>query len=479
MARPVPWKRFETPRFVLWSDASPRAARELLTELEAFRAQFLGFTGLVPQVAERPDVVLFASNGEFDPYKPRYHGRTEEGIAGWFNGSRVQPQIALSVDDSKRVIYHEFVHALYGELGWDVPLWFNEGSAELFSTFQMRHGVAYFGREVEAHVDLLHHYRLMPLPDLFSITNTSPEYNEGSRQGLFYAESWALVHFLACNRDPAWRVRLNTFLALLASGRPPDETTFRQAFGISTGTMLKRLDDYIYGGVYLISRSRVNEAGIERDITVRPATPDEINLELTILDASVHHDGRGEYALLTYAEQHPKSARAQEALASVAVAKGDEDEMRDRLLKAAALHTGNVQTYWILAQLFERDWLTTDITPYKRIGSDLTHQFLSFLEPVLAANPDAMDAWDELALVEAFAPKPDPAAVRRIEAAVRRWPADPQVPQIRVLVAYAYDRLGHSKRARRIGQAVLSANTTPASIRSLARNLLHNVLAAK
>lgn len=479
VARPARWERLETSRFVVWSDAGDDAARQLLSELESFRAQFLAFTELKPAVPQRISVVFFASDEEFEPYKPRYHGRTVHNVAGWFNGSDIQGQIALSVRDSKRIIYHEFVHAMYRELGWDVPVWFNEGSAELFSTFQMKHGVAYFGREVPEHVDLLRHYRLMPLPELFSVTTDSADYNEDTRQGLFYAESWAFVHFLACNRDPAWRTRMNTFLALLAVGRPPDEATFRQAFGLGTADVLNRLDDYIYGGAYLISKSRVDQSAIERGIKTRPATTGEVGIELAALDASIHRDGAGKLKLLNDADRYPKSARVQEALAMVAEAEGNNSEVRDRLARAAALHTDNVQTYWVLAQIFERDWLTAGISPYKRIGDDLTQQFLGLLEPVLTADPNAVDAWDELARVEAFAPKPDLGAVHRIEKAMTRWPNDPQVPQIRVLVAYAYERLGQPKIARQLAQAVINSHQTAASTRSLAQNLLHDVLAAK
>ena len=36
----------------------------------------------------------------------------------------------------------------------------------------------------------------MPLHELFAVTHNSPQYNESTRQGMFYAESWLLTHFL-------------------------------------------------------------------------------------------------------------------------------------------------------------------------------------------------------------------------------------------------------------------------------------------
>ena len=38
--------------------------------------------------------------------------------------------------------------------------------------------------------------RLIPLQDLFAVDRDSPIYNETSRRGAFYAESWGLLHYL-------------------------------------------------------------------------------------------------------------------------------------------------------------------------------------------------------------------------------------------------------------------------------------------
>ena len=43
---------------------------------------------------------------------------------------------------------------------------------------------------------LLRQVELLPLKTLFSIGTDSPHYNERDKQGIFYGESWALVHYL-------------------------------------------------------------------------------------------------------------------------------------------------------------------------------------------------------------------------------------------------------------------------------------------
>ena len=38
--------------------------------------------------------------------------------------------------------------------------------------------------------------RFIPLPELMAVRHDSPLYNEGDRRSIFYAESWALLHYL-------------------------------------------------------------------------------------------------------------------------------------------------------------------------------------------------------------------------------------------------------------------------------------------
>jgi len=43
---------------------------------------------------------------------------------------------------------------------------------------------------------LLRQNKLLPLPVLFTVDATSPYYHEENKGSIFYAESWALTHYL-------------------------------------------------------------------------------------------------------------------------------------------------------------------------------------------------------------------------------------------------------------------------------------------
>jgi hypothetical protein len=54
------------------------------------------------------------------------------------------------------------------------------------------------------------------------------------RQNIFYAESWALVHFLVCGRDRAtYLPELRRFKELSAAPGRTIDGSFREAFGMS------------------------------------------------------------------------------------------------------------------------------------------------------------------------------------------------------------------------------------------------------
>lgn len=80
-------------------------------------------------------------------------------------------------------------------------MWLNEGLAEFFSTFQYEKGRAIIGRPLEAQLIFLNQVAWLPLQAVLAAKMDSPEYNEDFRNSVFYAQAWALVHYLLCAKD--------------------------------------------------------------------------------------------------------------------------------------------------------------------------------------------------------------------------------------------------------------------------------------
>ena len=95
----------------------------------------------------------------------------------------------------------------------------------------------------EDHLQLLQTEPLIHLDQLFAINEDSPEYNEGSRRGVFYAESWALVHYLVIG-TVTHRQQVGTFLGMAAAGTSSADA-FHSAFGMSSAEMERELRRYL------------------------------------------------------------------------------------------------------------------------------------------------------------------------------------------------------------------------------------------
>ena len=102
-----------------------------------------------------------------------------------------------------------------------VPTWLNEGLAEYYSGYRLDTGGkgAIVGRPLAHHVLLLRE-RYMPLSELIAVDESSPLYNEGSKRSIFYAESWALTHYVMTEM-PKGAAAINRYIAATAEGQTP------------------------------------------------------------------------------------------------------------------------------------------------------------------------------------------------------------------------------------------------------------------
>ena len=193
------WTSVRSKNFFLVGNASEKEIRAVANRLEQFRKVFAllfpraNFTAPVPTT-----VIVFKSDSSYKPFKPN------PNIAGYFQSGEDVNYITLTTERTSEenpfgVIFHEYVHLLVNNtIGHAVPLWFNEGLAEYYSTLTItdEDRKAVLGNLISNHVLYLRENKLVPLRTLFAADYKSPYYNEGNKMNIFYAESWMLMHYL-------------------------------------------------------------------------------------------------------------------------------------------------------------------------------------------------------------------------------------------------------------------------------------------
>jgi hypothetical protein len=239
------WLSIRSKNFLLVGNASESSIRRIGRELEEFRAALaLIFPGVKQPSSIGTTVIVFKDDRAFRPYKPLYEGKVAN-IAGYFQAGEDVNFIALAADtQSPHVVYHEFVHFLTKDTALPLPPWASEGLAEVYGMFEISGKDIMLGRAIGEHIGLLNQQPLMPLNLLLSVQQGSPYYNEKTKQGMFYAESWAAVHFLLFGNNAQRRAQFSRYLNLSANGKSIEENC-REAFQTDLKTLEEEIRRYV------------------------------------------------------------------------------------------------------------------------------------------------------------------------------------------------------------------------------------------
>jgi len=273
------WFEARTAHFNIYSCGPTQEVARVGGRLEQFRDAYSLLAG-AEAVASPPIVVIaFPTHEALEPFLPLYQGKPAN-LAAFFHRSSDENLIALSLTgqgaESLNSVYHEYTHLLlrHNDLFW--PLWLNEGMAEIYSTFETVGGHSVrIGKPQELYVRLLEKQPLMPLRELFAVGHDSPGYNERDRQGMFYAESWLLTHYLMLGDNALLKSRFGQLTALLRQGQLPEQA-FTNAFRITLPGMENLLRRYLEHGRFEPPNLTANaDLSAPRSLAMRAVSPVE------------------------------------------------------------------------------------------------------------------------------------------------------------------------------------------------------------
>jgi tetratricopeptide (TPR) repeat protein len=247
------WFEARTTHFHTYSYAPTQEVARLAARLEQFREAYAALAG-EQAVASPPIVVIaFPNHAALEPFLPVYQGKPSN-LAAFFARGSDENLIALSLSHSQastlEAVFHEYAHLLmrHNDPYW--PLWLKEGMADIYGTFEVAGDhLVRIGKPQETYLALLAHGPWMPLRELFAVSRESPEYNERERQGVFYAESWLLTHYLMLGDNPSHRARFGQLTILLRQGQPI-EKAFTAAFQTPLPAMERQLHQYLHRGKF-------------------------------------------------------------------------------------------------------------------------------------------------------------------------------------------------------------------------------------
>jgi tetratricopeptide (TPR) repeat protein len=245
------WIEVSSPHLTVFSNAGRRKTTRIATELEQLRA-VLSLQSRREAVEGVPTVVyLFENEAAFAPFRYLVDGEPAV-VGGFFRPTHEALVIAVDATAGYDLgtVFHEFVHSWLSRTVSKLPLWVEEGLAELYQTFSVARGRAKVGRPIERHVAWLRSNPLIPLEELFAVDHRDPLYTGTHRRSGFYAQSWALVHLLVLGESQR-AAQLEAFVDDISRGTP-QAAAFERAFDGDIAGLEEALRRFVHRDIFRI-----------------------------------------------------------------------------------------------------------------------------------------------------------------------------------------------------------------------------------
>jgi len=385
------WIALKAPQFEVVSQLSEKETRRRAGEFAQFIEALHRLYSIDDRALPPLNMVLFDRSKVFAPYRPHTESGQAQRVEGLFgrlaNWSVIGMAGSRGSIATRRLIQHEAVHWFFSASQVERPLWFAEGFAEVFSTFEVKDGKGLWGEPIREHVAYLGHYGLLPLEEFFAV-GRDEALHENKR---FYPQAWAFVHYGLFGDGGARQDALREFVKLLQS--ESRASAFAKAFGLPYEEVDRALQRYLDGGQYTMGL--VDLPDRSADFMAAPASSAQVEFALGRLAlvgsnlalAHAHAD-----ALIAIAPDQPDGY----AIKAQAFAKADDlSAARSAIARAIARGTQDAGVYQLDATLQLDANYRSDAWPDQALDPAIARQIADTATRALAlrlANPELFES---------------------------------------------------------------------------------------
>jgi tetratricopeptide (TPR) repeat protein len=462
------WIEVRSPHFLVATNAGEKEGRRIADQFEQIRALFhAAFANLRVDPAQ-PVVILAAKNENtmkmLLPEDWEVKGHVHP--AGLYQQGEDKHYVILRLDSAGdnpfHALYHEYTHALLHLNFTTLPLWLDEGLAEFYGNSRLGEKESRVGTIDETHLYILNQHKLLPIETLLNVEQSSPYYNEANPASVFYAESWALVHYLILDPEAQQRQLLKNFVTAWDKGATQIEAA-QQAFGD-----LKRFGQVIEGysrqASFRVGLIKNGQQAADKTYTVRGLSAGEV-LALRG-DCATHRKMMEqarplvEQAVLT----EPNLAMGHEALGYYLYRREDQAGADTEMKKAMEFgSTSFVPPYYHGMLLAQRGL----------VSAEAQQEAIRSFEKAAQINPQFAPAFEGLA--QAYSGSPE-TTKQAVAAGIQAVTLDPTMHAYAINLVYLLLNADRDADARQMAQRILAKATSPEEAQT-ARGLLEQVSA--
>ncbi len=459
------WVEVRSPHFTVVSNGSEKQARRVAEHFEQIRAVFLQASPGVRVDPGQPIIILAAKNeNTLKALLPEFWERKgHTHPAGLFQPGQEKHYVALRLDATGErpyhTLYHEYVHLLVNLNYRRLPAWLNEGLAEFYGNTTIEERVVGLGHFDQSHLRLLAESRLIPLEVLLKVDRNSPYYNEANRASMFYAESWALVHYLLSDEKLREMQPLLAYTNLLQQEVDEAEAA-RRAFG-DLKQLERKLEEHIRRSDFWYKRMKSPYDLGEKDTATRTLTA----AESTALRGDFHlHTGRvaEARALLEQALRlNPNLPLANESMGFLHYRLGEREEAARWFAQAVKLDSQNYLAHYFHAMLIVARGALQESLPEAEAS----------LRRAIELNPNFAPAYGTLASYYSLRKETLEQAFAAARKAVQLEPGEAKYS---IQLGQVLLRMERIADARYVGQRALTAAKSP-EMQSLAEMFMQQI----
>jgi len=344
-ATPLPagqraWIEVKSPHFRVLTDGSVGDARHLARQFEQMRAVFgVGFPKM--RLDTGAILTILAPQNEYDlrDLAPNFWGKSASKVGGIFQDGWERKYAIVRLDQNREglqytAVYHEYTHTLlHANFQW-LPTWLDEGLAEFYGNSRFEGSKTYVGAP-SVHVQLLRQKTLIRLDELIAENPWVKFSNDQDGRDLFYAESWALVHYLMMSPEMGRGAKINQFYKAIMN-REPQQKAFQEAFG-NFADVEKGLREYVskflFSSYSIDNPPQINE----KDFPERTMSVAETEAEIGTYRFWSHDRSESRQSIEQALRDDPNQPLAHETLGFLDFADGKDKEASADFAKAVEL----------------------------------------------------------------------------------------------------------------------------------------------
>jgi Tfp pilus assembly protein PilF len=390
-AKTETWLEVRTPHFIVLSNSSEKQTRHVADQFERMRFVFHKMFPNARVDPGSPIIVLGVKNKkDFQALEPEaYLAKRQLQLAGLFLRAPDKNYVLLQLDAEGEhpyaTVYHEYTHLLSSRAQEWMPLWLNEGLAQFFENTDINDKEVLLGQASSGGLYVLQQNRLIPLATLFAVDYNSPYYHQEDKGSIFYAESWALTHYLWVKDYQEKTHRLLDY-AELVGNKVDAVTAATRAFG-DLKKLQSSLDTYV-------SRGDIKYFRMPGGTDVDDSAFKTRQLTLTEADASradfLAYDQRFKDARAVLARvlhDDPNNVAAHETMGFLEFREGRLEEAQKWYEQAVKLDSQSFLAHYYFATIAMREGLI----------DDRQTQIEASFRASIKLNPSFAPAYDQLA----------------------------------------------------------------------------------